>query len=57
MQNWRFKLAARHPYTGEPLSVAPLTWSHATFCQVVLSYLAKWESLRNLSRNPEKSYD
>lgn len=37
-----------HPYTGEPLSVAPLTWSHATYCQVVLSYLEKWQSLRDL---------
>ncbi|MDA8097159.1 MAG: glycoside hydrolase family 15 protein [Clostridia bacterium] len=34
-----------HPYTGEPLSVAPLTWSHATFCQVVLHYLEKRKSL------------
>ncbi|MBU4532166.1 MAG: glycoside hydrolase family 15 protein [Eubacteriales bacterium] len=34
-----------HPYTGEPLSVAPLTWSHATFIQVVLHYLQKRKTL------------
>ncbi|WP_209125379.1 glycoside hydrolase family 15 protein [Alkalihalobacillus sp. BA299] len=27
-----------HPYTGEPLSVAPLTWSHATFVDVMNDY-------------------
>ncbi|ACA59559.1 glycoside hydrolase family 15 protein [Candidatus Desulforudis audaxviator] len=46
-----------HPYTGEPLSVAPLTWSHATFCQVVLSYLAKWHAFRDLPLKPESGYD
>ncbi|MCC6952335.1 MAG: glycoside hydrolase family 15 protein [Phycisphaerales bacterium] len=35
-----------HPYTGESLSVSPLTWSHATFVIVVLEYLSKLESLR-----------
>lgn len=30
-----------HPYTGAPLSVAPLTWSHATFVDTVLLFLAK----------------
>jgi GH15 family glucan-1,4-alpha-glucosidase len=28
-----------HPYTGEPLSVSPLTWSHATFVESVNQYL------------------
>jgi GH15 family glucan-1,4-alpha-glucosidase len=27
-----------HPYTGAPLSVCPLAWSHAAFILVVLSY-------------------
>jgi GH15 family glucan-1,4-alpha-glucosidase len=27
-----------HPYTGEPLSVSPLTWSHAAFVNAVLAY-------------------
>jgi oligosaccharide amylase len=34
-----------HPYTGKPLSVAPLTWSHATFVDVVKDYLEKYEAL------------
>ena len=29
------------PFSGEPLSVAPLAWSHATFVQTVVEYLAK----------------
>jgi GH15 family glucan-1,4-alpha-glucosidase len=28
-----------HPYTGEPLSVSPLTWSHAEFIATTLQYL------------------
>lgn len=28
-----------HPYTNEPLSVAPLTWSHATVVATVIKYL------------------
>jgi GH15 family glucan-1,4-alpha-glucosidase len=27
-----------HPYTGAPMSVAPLTWSHAAFVETVLAY-------------------
>jgi glucoamylase len=27
-----------HPYTGEPLSVSPLTWSHAEYVSVVRAY-------------------
>ncbi len=34
-----------HPYTGEPLSVSPLTWSHATYALAVLEYLKKLEEL------------
>ncbi len=30
-----------HPATGEPLSVAPLTWSHSTFVATVMAYLKK----------------
>ncbi|RBW70549.1 glycoside hydrolase family 15 protein [Bacillus taeanensis] len=32
-----------HPYTGEPLSVAPLTWSHATYVDVVQDYLKAYQ--------------
>ena len=34
-----------NPYTGEPLSVAPLTWSHAGFITAVVKYLKKIEFL------------
>jgi oligosaccharide amylase len=34
-----------HPYTHAPLSVSPLTWSHATFVLAVLEYCEKWRML------------
>jgi GH15 family glucan-1,4-alpha-glucosidase len=34
-----------HPHTGEPLSVAPLTWSHAEFISTTLDYLERLRSL------------
>ncbi len=34
-----------NPYDGSPLSVAPLTWSHATFVQSVSKYAAKYKEL------------
>jgi oligosaccharide amylase len=34
-----------HPQTNAPLSVSPLTWSHATVVATVVSYLAKLELL------------
>jgi GH15 family glucan-1,4-alpha-glucosidase len=39
-----------HPYTNEPLSVSPLTWSHAALVIAVLAYLRKWG---HLNRCPE----
>lgn len=36
-----------HPETGQPLSVIPLTWSHATFVSSVLNYLEKYRQLRS----------
>jgi glucoamylase len=40
-----------HPYTGQPIGVSPLTWSHATFVVVVLEYRAKLQELtRGASR-------
>jgi GH15 family glucan-1,4-alpha-glucosidase len=35
-----------HPYTGQPLSVCPLTWSHSTFIITVLDYLEKLAVIR-----------
>ena len=34
-----------NPFTGEHLSVAPLTWSHSTFVDTVLKYNEKLEEL------------
>ncbi|MDB4867432.1 MAG: glycoside hydrolase family 15 protein, partial [Cohnella sp.] len=34
-----------HPMDGSPLSVAPLTWSHATYVQTVSDYVRKSEQL------------
>ena len=34
-----------HPITGEPLSVSPLTWSHAEFVQATVQYLDRLHSL------------
>jgi GH15 family glucan-1,4-alpha-glucosidase len=36
-----------HPYKGSPLSVAPLTWSHATFVQEVIRYGRRYRKLSN----------
>jgi glucoamylase len=30
-----------HPYTGEPLSVSPLTWSHAEYVRTVREYIVR----------------
>ncbi len=35
-----------HPYTNQPLSVSPLTWSHATLVNTVIKYLEKLETMR-----------
>jgi oligosaccharide amylase len=34
-----------HPETNEPLSVSPLTWSHATVVASVVRYLSKFDAL------------
>lgn len=34
-----------HPYTGQPLSVSPLSWSHGTFIATVLDFLAREQQL------------
>ena len=34
-----------HPYTAEPLSVSPLTWSHAEYVATVQAWLEKREAL------------
>jgi GH15 family glucan-1,4-alpha-glucosidase len=34
-----------HPYSGKPLSVAPLTWSHGAYILAVLNYLDRYRLL------------
>jgi GH15 family glucan-1,4-alpha-glucosidase len=34
-----------HPYSNAPLSVSPLTWSHATVVMAVQEYLEKLEAI------------
>jgi GH15 family glucan-1,4-alpha-glucosidase len=41
-----------HPYTGEQISVSPLTWSHATVVTTVVQYLRKHEQLVNEANSP-----
>ncbi len=43
-----------HPYTGAPISVSPLTWSHATVVIVVLEYLAKLRRLEHDAAIPRE---
>jgi len=34
-----------NPYTGQPMSVSPLTWSHASLVMTVMEYLEKYRLL------------
>lgn len=45
-----------HPYTGAPMSVSPLTWSHSTFVVVCVEYLRKQASLMAAVRDPQVPY-
>ena len=36
------------PYTNEPLSVSPLTWSHASFVIAVHHYMERFQEIRGL---------
>jgi glucoamylase len=46
-----------HPYTGEPLSVSPLTWSHSTFVQTVLEYVEKLSTFKRCSTCGQPLHD
>ena len=37
-----------HPFSGEPLSVSPLTWSHAAYVTSVLAYLRAIERITSV---------
>jgi GH15 family glucan-1,4-alpha-glucosidase len=41
-----------HPYSGAPISVSPLTWSHATVLATVVQYLRKREQLLAEANSP-----
>jgi glucoamylase len=42
-----------NPYTGSPIGVSPLTWSHATVVMVVVEYLRKLQELtKGAARGP-----
>ncbi|USN98412.1 MAG: glycoside hydrolase family 15 protein [Phycisphaeraceae bacterium] len=43
-----------HPFTGEPISVSPLTWSHATFVVVCVRYLQRRAELLHASAADQK---
>lgn len=44
-----------HPYTGKPISVSPLTWSHATFVIACVEYVRKFEQIRAAERRAAPS--
>ncbi len=43
-----------HPYTGAPLSVAPLCWSHAAVCHSVQHYIARHQALSGRPEGDER---
>jgi GH15 family glucan-1,4-alpha-glucosidase len=45
-----------HPENGSPISVAPLTWSHATYVQTVCNYVRKHEHL-TISSSPTREWE
>ena len=44
------------PFRNAPLSVSPLTWSHATLVVAVMEYLEKLEGLRRCGSCGNSSY-
>ena len=38
-----------HPFTGQPVSVSPLVWSHAEFVIAVCEYLEKYRELSSMA--------
>ncbi|MCL4221674.1 MAG: glycoside hydrolase family 15 protein [Phycisphaerales bacterium] len=44
-----------HPYTGKPMSVSPLTWSHATYVIACAEYVRKFEQIRAAERRAATS--
>jgi hypothetical protein len=44
-----------HPFTGEPLSVSPLTWSHAAFVSAVQHFARVSARIRDGLRTASKA--
>ncbi len=44
-----------HPYSGAPLSVSPLTWSHAALVVAVQAYVAKWHLIETQENAPPRA--
>ena len=42
-----------HPFTSEPLSVSPLTWSHAEYVLAVRWYLGRYHKLKAEAGAPQ----
>lgn len=46
-----------HPFNGAPMSVSPLTWSHASFVKVVQEYMSKLKQFRHKQSGREDVRD
>ncbi|MDD5669837.1 MAG: hypothetical protein PHE58_07420, partial [Candidatus Omnitrophica bacterium] len=44
------------PHTNEPLSVSPLTWSHATYVAVIQEYLNKFIAIEKCTACNQPKY-
>lgn len=44
-----------HPYSGAPISAAPLAWSHSVYVETVLAYLTKMKELDNVNKTQKMS--
>jgi hypothetical protein len=44
-----------HPRTGDPLSVSPLTWSHAAFVSAVQHYARRSRLIKERLRDKVKT--
>ncbi|MBB3108585.1 oligosaccharide amylase [Paenibacillus phyllosphaerae] len=42
------------PFSGSPLSVTPLTWSHATYVATCMKYINKYKELTSTSSRPQQ---
>ena len=43
-----------HPYSNEPLSVSPLTWSHATYVLAMIEYMEAYAEINRCEKCGQK---